>query len=602
MKTEKTTQTKKTNSKTGTAAKRPTAPRKPKAAPAARNTRTKAASSTQKKVVKKHPLKIIPLGGLDEIGKNMTAFEYDGEIIVIDCGMAFPDDDMPGIDLVINDISYLEKNAEKVKAIFLTHGHEDHIGGLPYFLKVINVPVYGTRLTLGLVEHKLKEHNLLSRVKLIRQRAGETNKIGKNFSVEFIRTNHSIADSVALAIKTPAGTVVHTGDFKIDTTPVVGEMIDLARFGELGREGVLALMSDSTNVERPGYAMSEKTVGHTFNSLFENCNKRIIVATFASNVHRVQQIIDAAVANGRKVAISGRSMENIVEISILLGYMKVPEGVLISIDNINKYRPSQIVIITTGSQGEPMSALSRMAYSDHRKVEITQNDRIIISATPIPGNEKSVSDMINELFKFGADVVYKSLVDVHVSGHACQEELKMILALTKPKHFIPVHGEHRHLMLHAKLAEDMGIKNTHILDNGSVMEIDSEKAKVTSRVMAGKILVDGLGVGDVGNVVLKDRKLLAQDGLIIATIAVSADTGEIVRAPEIISRGFVYVRESEELMDNIRRAARDGIEKSIRQGNTDWSFMKNSVKHSISKYIFETTRRSPVILPIIIEV
>lgn len=602
MKTEKTTQTKKMNNKTGTAVKKPTAPRKPKAAPAARNTRTKAAAAPQKKVVKKLPLKIIPLGGLDEIGKNMTAFEYDGEIIVIDCGMAFPDDDMPGIDLVINDISYLEKNFDKVKAIFLTHGHEDHIGGLPYFLKMINVPVYGTRLTLALVEHKLKEHNLLSKVKLIRQRAGETNKIGKNFSVEFIRTNHSIADSVALAIKTPAGTVVHTGDFKIDTTPVVGEMIDLARFGELGREGVLALMSDSTNVERPGYAMSEKTVGNTFKSLFENCNKRIIVATFASNVHRVQQIIDAAAANGRKVAISGRSMENIVEISILLGYMKVPEGVLISIDNINKYRPSQIVIITTGSQGEPMSALSRMAYSDHRKVEITQNDRIIISATPIPGNEKSVSDMINELFKFGAEVVYKSLVDVHVSGHACQEELKMILALTKPKHFIPVHGEHRHLMLHAKLAEDMGIKNTHILDNGSVMEIDSEKARVTSRVMAGKILVDGLGVGDVGNVVLKDRKLLAQDGLIIATIAVSAETGEIVRAPEIISRGFVYVRESEELMDNIRRAARDGIEKSIRQGNTDWSFMKNNVKHSISKYIFETTRRSPVILPIIIEV
>lgn len=602
MKTEKTTQTKKTNSKTSGAVKKPSAPRKPKTAPAVRNTHTKTAAAPQKKVVKKLPLKIIPLGGLDEIGKNMTAFEYDGEIIVIDCGMAFPDDDMPGIDLVINDISYLEKNFDKVKAIFLTHGHEDHIGGLPYFLKMINVPVYGTRLTLALVEHKLKEHNLLSKVKLIRQRAGETNKIGKNFSVEFIRTNHSIADSVALAIKTPAGTVVHTGDFKIDTTPVVGEMIDLARFGELGREGVLALMSDSTNVERPGYAMSEKTVGNTFKSLFENCNKRIIVATFASNVHRVQQIIDAAAANGRKVAISGRSMENIVEISILLGYMKVPEGVLISIDNINKYRPSQIVIITTGSQGEPMSALSRMAYSDHRKVEITQNDRIIISATPIPGNEKSVSDMINELFKFGAEVVYKSLVDVHVSGHACQEELKMILALTKPKHFIPVHGEHRHLMLHAKLAEDMGIKNTHILDNGSVMEIDSEKAKVTSRVMAGKILVDGLGVGDVGNVVLKDRKLLAQDGLIIATIAVSSETGEIVRAPEIISRGFVYVRESEELMDNIRRAARDGVEKSIRQGYTDWSFMKNNVKQSISKYIFETTRRSPVILPIIIEV
>lgn len=606
MKTEKTTKTTTKSTVKKTAAKKTTATKNTKTAsaparkPAQRTTRTRAAQ-TPKKEVKKLPVKIIPLGGLDEIGKNMTAFEYDGEIIVIDCGMAFPDDDMPGIDLVINDISYLEKNADKVKAIFLTHGHEDHIGGLPYFLKVINVPVYGTRLTLGLVEHKLKEHNLLSSVKLIRQRAGEKNKVGKNFEVEFIRTNHSIADSVALAIKTPAGTVVHTGDFKIDTTPVVGDMIDLARLGELGKEGVLALMSDSTNVERPGYAMSEKSVGNTFRSLFENCNKRIIVATFASNVHRVQQIIDAAAANGRKVAISGRSMENIVEISILLGYMKVPEGVLISIDNINKYRPSQVVIITTGSQGEPMSALSRMAYSDHRKVEITQNDRIIISATPIPGNEKAVSDMINELFKFGADVVYKSLVDVHVSGHACQEELKMMLALTRPKYFIPVHGEHRHLMLHAKLAEDMGIKNTFVLDNGSVIELDSERAKVSGRVMAGKILVDGLGVGDVGNVVLRDRKLLAQDGLIIAVIAVSAETGDIVRVPEIISRGFVYVRESEELMDNIRRAARDGVEKSFRQGG-DWSYTKNSVKHSISKYIFETTRRTPVILPIIMEV
>ncbi len=610
MKTERTTKTvnKTTNTKNTKNTGKTTAVRKTNSAPASerkpvqRTTRTRSSASTAARTVKKHPLKIVPLGGLDVIGKNMTAFEYDGEIIVIDCGMAFPDDDMPGIDLVINDISYLEKNADKVKAIFLTHGHEDHIGGLPYFLKVINVPVYGTRLTLGLVEHKLKEHNLLSKVKLIRQRAGETNKIGKNFAVEFIRTNHSIADSVALAIKSPAGTVVHTGDFKIDTTPVVGEMMDLARLGELGREGVLALMSDSTNVERAGYAMSEKTVGNTFRTLFENCNKRIIVATFASNVHRVQQIIDAAAANGRKVAISGRSMENIVEISILLGYMKVPEGVLISIDNINKYRPSQVVIITTGSQGEPMSALSRMAYSDHRKVEITQNDRIIISATPIPGNEKAVTNMINELFKFGAEVVYKSLVDVHVSGHACQEELKMVLALTKPKYFIPVHGEHRHLMLHAKLAEDMGINKTFVLDNGSVLELDGEKAKVTGRVMAGKILVDGLGVGDVGNVVLRDRKLLAQDGLIIAVVAVSAESGEIVRVPEIISRGFVYVRESEELMDNIRRAARVGVEKSLRQGNADWNFIKSSVKQSISKYIFETTRRSPVILPIVIEV
>ena len=557
---------------------------------------------TRQAKMPKGKLKIIPLGGLDEIGKNMTVFEFGDEIIIVDCGLAFPDDDMLGIDLVINDISYLEKNIDKVKGIFLTHGHEDHIGGLPYFLKVINVPVYGTRLTLGLVEHKLKEHNLLSKVNLIRQKPGETVSAGRNFKVEFIRTNHSIADSVALAIKTPVGTVLHMGDFKIDTTPIVGEMIDLARLGELGKEGVLALMSDSTNVERPGYAMSEKKVGSTFKTLFESSKKRIIVATFASNVHRVQQIIDAAAANGRKVAVSGRSMENIVELSILLGYMKVPEGVLISLDDINRYRPEQVVIITTGSQGEPMSALTRMAYSDHRKVEITKNDMIIISATPIPGNEKAVSNVLNELFKFGAEVIYKSLVDVHVSGHACQEELKMILALTKPKHFIPVHGEHRHLILHAKLANDMGIDDTHILENGSVLELDGDKAKLSGNVMAGKIMVDGLGVGDVGNVVLRDRKLLAQDGLIIAVIAVSLDTGEVVREPEIISRGFVYVKESEELMENIRKAAKDGIEKSLRQRNTEWTLMKNSVKSSVSKYIFETTRRTPIILPIIIEV
>lgn len=561
----------------------------------------KPATRQYHRTSKKNMLRIIPLGGLDEIGKNMTAFEIGGEIILVDCGMAFPDDAMPGIDLVINDISYLEKNASKVRAIFLTHGHEDHIGGLPYFLKVINVPVYGTRLTLGLVEHKLKEHNILSRVKLIRQKPGDVVTVSKNFSVEFIRTNHSIADSVAFAIKTPVGTIVHTGDFKIDTTPIVGEMIDLARFGELGNEGVLALMSDSTNVERHGFAMSERTVGATFRSLFENCRKRIIVATFASNVHRVQQIIDAAAANGRKVAVSGRSMENIVELSMQLGYMTVPEGVLISIDDIGKYRPYQVVIITTGSQGEPMSALTRMAFSDHRKVEITKNDMIIISATPIPGNEKAVSNVINELFKFGAEVIYKSLMDVHVSGHACQEELKMILALTKPKYFIPVHGEHRHLMIHAKLAEDMGIKNNFILENGSVLELDGQRAKIGAPVPAGKILVDGLGVGDVGNVVLRDRKLLAQDGLIIAVVAVSRASGEIVREPEIISRGFVYVRESEELMESIKKAARDGIMRCAQNHNTDWGVLKTGVKASISKYIFETTRRSPVILPIIFE-
>ncbi len=555
-------------------------------------------------MAKKTKLKIIPLGGLDEIGKNMTAIEYGNEMILIDCGMAFPDDDMPGVDMVLNDISYVEKNSDKLLGIFLTHGHEDHIGGLPYFLKNINVPVYGTRLTLGLVEHKLKEHELLSKVKLVRERPGSVVKAGNNFTVEFIRTNHSIADSVALAIGTPQGKLLHMGDFKIDTTPIVGDVIDLTRIGELGKEGLLALMSDSTNVERPGYAMSERSVGEKFEQIFANCSKRIIVATFASNVHRVQQIINAAVKNNRKVAVSGRSMENIVEISILLGYMKVPEGVLINIDNINKYRPNQIVIITTGSQGEPMSALTRMAYSDHRKVEITANDLIIISATPIPGNEKSVSNVINELFKIGADVIYKSLADVHVSGHACREELKLILALTRPKYFIPVHGEHRHLMLHAKLAEEIGIepKNTFVLSNGNVLELDDRSAKVSGTVPSGKILVDGLGVGDVGNIVLRDRKHLAQDGLIIIVITISSENHKMVSRPDIISRGFVYVRESESLIESVRGIVEESIERSNDRRMADWSTMKNTIKSAVSRYIYDRTKRSPMILPIIEEV
>ncbi len=551
-------------------------------------------------VTKKSKLRIIPLGGLDEIGKNMTLIEYGNEMIMVDCGMAFPDDDMPGVDLVINDISYVEKNRQKLKGIFLTHGHEDHIGGLPYFLRQVNVPVYGTRLTLGLVEHKLKEHNMVSKVKLVRTKAGECVKCSNCITVEFVRTNHSIADSCALAIKTPAGTIIHMGDFKIDPTPIVGEMIDIARLGELGNEGVLALMSDSTNVERPGYAMSERSVGDKFYDIFKNCKKRIIVATFASNVHRVQQIINAAVENGRKVAVSGRSMENIVELSILLGYMKIPEGVLINLDNIGKYPPEKIVIITTGSQGEPMSALTRMAFSDHRKVEVTKDDLIIISATPIPGNEKSVSNVINELFKIGAEVIYKSLADVHVSGHACQEELKMILALTKPKYFIPVHGEHRHLMLHADLAKKMGIEDTFILQNGSVLELDQKSAKITGNITAGKILVDGLGVGDVGNIVLRDRKLLAQDGLIIVVVTVSGETGHIVSGPDIISRGFVYVRESEDLMIKIKEVARESIESCNR--SHDWATIKNSVKNNVYRYIYDTTKRSPMIMPIIMEV
>ena len=556
-------------------------------------------------MAKKKKLKIIPLGGLDEIGKNMTAIEYDNEIILVDCGMSFPDDEMPGVDLVINDISYLEKNVKKVKGIYLTHGHEDHIGGLPYFLKSINVPVYGTRLTIALVEHKLKEHNLLSKVKLVNVRAGQVIKDCQNFSVEFIRTNHSIADSVALAIKTKVGTILHMGDFKIDITPIVGDMIDLARLGQLGNEGVLALLSDSTNAERPGYAMSERSVGDKFEEIFSNCKKRIIVATFAANVHRVQQIIDAAVANGRKVAVSGRSMETIVEISLLLGYMKVPSGVLINIDSIKKYPPEKIVIITTGSQGEPMSALTRMAFSDHRKVEITKDDLVIISSTPIPGNEKNVAAVTNELFKIGAEVIYKSLAEVHVSGHACAEELKLILSLVKPKYFIPVHGEHRHLVLHADLAHKMGMSedNTFVLGNGSVLELDETDAKVNGTVPSGKILVDGLGVGDVGNIVLRDRKLLAEDGLIVVVVAVSQENHQVILSgPDVVSRGFVYMREAEELMDDIRRITRESVEGCRFQYSNDWNYIKNSIKNNISRYIYETTNRNPMIMPIIMEI
>ncbi len=555
-------------------------------------------------VAKIHKLKIIPLGGLDEIGKNMTALEYGNDIILIDCGMAFPDDEMPGVDLVINDITYLEKNASKLRGIFLTHGHEDHIGGLPYFLKSINVPVYGTRLTIALVENKLKEHNLLSSVKVVNVRAGSTVSVGQFLKVEFIRTNHSIADSVALAIHTPQGTVIHMGDFKIDTTPIVGDMIDLTRLGELGKDGVLALLSDSTNAERPGYAMSEMSVGDNFDSIFKNCKKRIIVATFASNVHRVQQIINAAVANGRKVAVSGRSMETIVEISVMLGYMKVPQGVLINLDSINRYNPEQIVIITTGSQGEPMSALTRMAFSDHRKVEITKNDLIIISATPIPGNEKTVSAVIDELFKIGAEVIYKALADVHVSGHACAEELKLILALTKPRYFIPVHGEHRHLVFHKQLAEKIGIEeeDIFILSNGSVLEFDVNGARVSGTVPSGKILVDGLGVGDVGNIVLRDRKLLAQDGLIIVVASIDSKTGQVISGPDVISRGFVYVREAEDIIDHVREVARESLERCNKNGNSDWSTVKSTVKNNISKYIYETTNRSPMILPILMDI
>ena len=555
-------------------------------------------------MAKKQKLKIIPLGGLNEIGKNMTVFEYGDDIFVVDCGVAFPDDDMPGIDLVIPDTAYLEKNADKVRGIVITHGHEDHIGALPFFLKKLNIPVYGTKLTIGLIENKLKEHNILSSCKLNRIKPGDTVKLGHSFAVEIIHSNHSIAGSVALAIKTPVGTVVHTGDFKIDSTPIDGEMIDLTRLGELGREGVLLLMSDSTNVERSGYTMSERTVGGKFDEIFKNCSKRIIVATFASNVHRVQQIINAAAKYGRKVAVSGRSMENIVEVAIMLGYMTIPEKTLSSIDDIKRYPDNRLVIVTTGSQGEAMSALFRMAYSDHRKVELTPNDLIIVSASAIPGNEKTISRVINELFRHGAEVIYESLAEVHVSGHACQEELKLMLALTKPKYFMPVHGEYRHLHRHVQLGVLMGVdeKNTFIMENGRVLEIDENGAKMLGMVPSGKLLVDGLGVGDVGNIVLRDRKHLSSDGLIVCVVSISADTGEIVAGPDIISRGFVYVREAEDMMEEARHVTKEALDKSIARGATDWSALKLAMRNSLSDYMYEKTKRSPMILPVVMEV
>lgn len=550
-------------------------------------------------------LKIIPLGGLNEIGKNLTVFEYDKEIIVLDCGIAFPDEEMLGVDLVIPDISYLIKNKDKVKGIVLTHGHEDHIGALPYFLKEINVPVYGTRLTLGLVEHKLKEHNMLSSVKLNKVSPGDFIKFNE-ITVEFIRTNHSIADACAIAFHTPAGIILHTGDFKIDPTPVTGEMIDLARFGELGKKGITLLMSDSTNAERPGYTMSESTVGATLDEIFSQKKKsRIIVATFASNIHRVQQIIDAAHKNGRKVAVSGRSMENVVAVAIELGYMKVPKGVLVDIDSIKKYNKEQTVIITTGSQGEPMSALYRIAYSDHKKIEIEKGDVVVVSASAIPGNEKFISRVINELFKKGAEVIYEALADVHVSGHACQEELKLVLGITKPKYFMPVHGEYRHLMRHAELGQKMGVpeENIFISGIGKILEVSEKKTKLNGSVASGRIFVDGLGVGDVGNIVIRDRKHLSQDGLIVIVVTLSpAENNKIVAGPDVISRGFVYVRESEDLMQGVKSVAETTINDCIRSGNADWASLKAEIRNSVSSYLVKETQRRPMILPVIMEV
>lgn len=553
---------------------------------------------------RKTPVKIIPLGGLNEIGKNFTLIECSNDIIVVDCGLAFPDAEMPGVDLVIPDFTYAEKNADRIRGIVITHGHEDHIGGLPYFLKKINVPVYGTRLTLGLIEGKLSEHGILSSVKLNVVTPRQTVKFGC-MAVEFIRVNHSIPDAVGLAVHTPAGVIVHTGDFKVDYTPIEGGIIDLARFAELGSKGVLALMADSTNAERPGFTMTERKVGESFGKLFAQAEgKRIIIATFSSNIHRVQQIIDNAVKSGRKVAISGRSMVNVIGKGIELGYLKCPEDVFIDIDLVDRYPPEKVVLITTGSQGEPMSALTRMAMNEHRKVSITPNDFIIISATPIPGNEKFVTRVVNELMKSGATVVYEAMYDVHVSGHACQEELKLMLSLTKPKYFIPVHGEYKHLAKHKMLALSIGIPEENVIIGslGSVIETDGVDMKITGQVPAGQVLVDGLGVGDVGAIVLRDRKHLAQDGLIIAVATIDQKTGAVLSGPDVVSRGFVYVKESEELMEQAKQLLDKSLRKCLDSNMRDWNTIKTRMKDSLSEFIYARTKRSPMILPIIMEV
>ena len=568
-----------------------------------RNTKT----SNRKKegeIFKKSKLKIIPLGGLHEIGKNITVFEYEDEIIVVDCGLSFPEDDMLGVDLVIPDITYLEKNVDRIKGLVITHGHEDHIGGVPYLLKKINIPIYATRLAAGLIRNKLEEHKLLRSTKLIEVMQGQTIKLGKNIKVEFIRSSHSIPDSVMLAITTPAGTVLHTGDFKVDYTPIDGKVMDFGRIAELGNKGILALMSDSTNAERKGFTMSESSVGEVFDKLFLHCTKRIVVATFASNVHRVQQIVNSAVKYGRKIAVCGRSMINMIDTARELGYIECPENIFIDIDMIKNYPDDQLVIITTGSQGEPMSALTRMAAGDHRKVTITPNDLVIISATPIPGNEKFVSKVIDDLMQIGAEVVYSSLEAIHVSGHACQEEQKLIFALAKPKYFIPVHGEYRQLIAHSETAQSMGIKKENIvmLSNGRVLEIDENGIGFNGSVPSGRILVDGLGVGDVGNIVLRDRQHLSQDGLIVVVLTMDSSTGEVVAGPDIISRGFVYVREAESIMDDVKSVVKNEIRKCEERGIRDWATIKSMVKDNLRDYIFMKTKRNPMIIPIIMEV
>ena len=550
------------------------------------------------------PLKIIPLGGLGEIGKNITLYEYDGDMMLVDCGMAFPDEEMPGIDIVIPDFTYVLENKDRIKGLVVTHGHEDHIGAIPYLLRNFNVPIYATRLTVGLIEGKLREHKLLNEAKLNVTNPGDTVRLGK-FEIEFIHVNHSIPDAVGFAITCPAGTVVQTGDFKIDTTPIDDYVIDIGRFAELGKKGVLALMSDSTNAERPGFTPSERIVGDSFSNLFKKAeNHRILVATFSSNIHRIQQIIDEACRCGRKVAVSGRSMINVVSVAAELGYLNVPKDVLIDIETIKNYPPEELVIVTTGSQGEPLSALHRIAFSDHRQVEIIPGDMIIISATPIPGNEKLVSKVVNELMKRGANVVYERMYDVHVSGHACQEELKLMMSIVKPKYFIPLHGEQKHLMKHAMLARQMGIPEENILiaDIGDVIEVSRAALKSTETVQAGRVLVDGLGVGDVGSIVLRDRKHLADDGIIIIAVSIDGVTREVVSGPDVVSRGFVYVKESERLMHDIDELVCDILEGCYVDGIKDWSTIKTRIKDRTARFVSAKTRRSPMILPIIMEV
>ena len=546
-------------------------------------------------------LRIIPLGGLEQIGMNITAFEFEDSIVVVDCGLSFPEDDMLGIDLVIPDITYLKNNAYKVKGFVITHGHEDHIGALPYVLKELNVPVYATRLTIALIEHKLKEHNLLKSVKRKVVKHGQSINLGK-FRIEFIKTNHSIADASALAIYSPAGIVVHTGDFKVDYTPVFGDAIDLQRFGEIGKKGVLALMCDSTNAERKGFTMSERTVGKTFDNIFaEHKNTRIIIATFASNVDRVQQIINSAYKYGRKCVVEGRSMVNVISTAAELGYLNVPENTLIELDQMKNYPDEQMVLITTGSQGESMAALSRMASNMHRKVQIKPGDTVIFSSNPIPGNEKAVSRVINELSMKGADVIFQ---DAHVSGHACQEEIKLIYSLVHPKYAIPVHGEYRHLKAQAQVAESLGIPkdNIFLLSSGDVLELDEEKAQVVDRVQTGAILVDGLGVGDVGNIVLRDRQHLAEDGILIVVLTLEKYSNQVLAGPDIVSRGFVYVRESEGLMDEAKHVVEEAIEDCMDRRVTDWGRLKTAIRDSLSEFLWKRTKRSPMILPIIMEV